>query len=189
MKKLFYLLAITLFVSSCSTTNFINKKKNFNGNQLTFGHKDVEKKEVKQVKQVNFLEKQDIKAINNVAVVAENNSDDVKPLKRIFKSAAKNLIKSDAVAAQTVNAEKVVGDFIIPAYEKASFSQGDYTKASSRRGPDKALLIVLAFFVPWIAVGLATDWDVMPIIYNLLWTILCGFPAIIHAIVVISRMR
>jgi len=188
MKKFIYLLAITLFVSSCSTTNFINKKKSFNGNQLTFGHKDVDKKEVKEVKQVNFLEKQNIKANNNV-VVAENNSDDIKPLKRILKSAAKNLKKSDAVAAQTVNAEKVVGDFIIPAYEKTSFSQGDYTKASSSRGPDKALLIVLAFFVPWIAVGLATDWDVMPIIYNLLWTFLCGFPAIIHAIVVISRMR
>ncbi len=49
------------------------------------------------------------------------------------------------------------------------------------------LLYVLCFFIPWLAVGLVTDWDATPVISNLLWTLLCGVPGIIHAIVVVSR--
>ncbi|MCF8329767.1 MAG: YqaE/Pmp3 family membrane protein [Crocinitomicaceae bacterium] len=49
------------------------------------------------------------------------------------------------------------------------------------------LLYVLCFFIPWVAVGLATDWDVKTIVYNILWTLLCGIPGIIHAIIIVGR--
>lgn len=50
-----------------------------------------------------------------------------------------------------------------------------------------ALLYVLCFFIPFLAVGFATDWDITAVIVNLLWTLLCGIPGIIHAFIVVSR--
>ena len=49
------------------------------------------------------------------------------------------------------------------------------------------LLYVLCFFIPFLAVGLATDWDVKTVLINLLWTCLCGIPGIIHAFIVVSK--
>jgi uncharacterized membrane protein YqaE (UPF0057 family) len=49
------------------------------------------------------------------------------------------------------------------------------------------LLYVLCFFIPWLAVGLATDWDIKKVIINILWTMLCGIPGIIHAFIVVSK--
>jgi uncharacterized membrane protein YqaE (UPF0057 family) len=50
-----------------------------------------------------------------------------------------------------------------------------------------ALLYVLCFFIPFLAVGIVTDWDITAVIVNLLWTLLCGIPGIIHALIVVSR--
>ena len=49
------------------------------------------------------------------------------------------------------------------------------------------LLYVLCFFIPWLAVGFATNWDVKTVVINILWTFLCGIPGIIHAIIVVGR--
>lgn len=58
---------------------------------------------------------------------------------------------------------------------------------SSMSTPSKGLLIVLCFFIPWLAVGLATNWDVKTVVINILWTFLCGIPGIIHAIIVVNK--
>lgn len=39
--------------------------------------------------------------------------------------------------------------------------------------PSKGLLIVLAILIPWLAVGLATDWDLKHVIINLLLGFCC----------------
>ena len=64
-------------------------------------------------------------------------------------------------------------------------------KANNKSGGDvpKVLLYVLCFLMPWLAVGLATDWDIKKVIYNLLWTLLCGIPGIIHAIIIVSKSK
>jgi uncharacterized membrane protein YqaE (UPF0057 family) len=51
------------------------------------------------------------------------------------------------------------------------------------------LIYLLCFFLPPIAVGLITDWDTEMVITNLLWTLLCGIPGIIHAIIIVGRYR
>ncbi|MCC7301990.1 MAG: YqaE/Pmp3 family membrane protein [Bacteroidia bacterium] len=52
-------------------------------------------------------------------------------------------------------------------------------------GPDKGLLIVLAILIPWLAVGLVTDWEVKPVVINLLLCLTC-IGGIIHAIIVVN---
>jgi uncharacterized membrane protein YqaE (UPF0057 family) len=49
------------------------------------------------------------------------------------------------------------------------------------------LLYVLCFFFPFIAVGIVTDWDISTVLINLLWTLLCGIPGIIHALIIVGR--
>jgi uncharacterized membrane protein YqaE (UPF0057 family) len=49
------------------------------------------------------------------------------------------------------------------------------------------LLYVLCFFVPFIVVGIVTDWDIPSVLINLLWTLLCGIPGVIHALIIVSR--
>ena len=48
-------------------------------------------------------------------------------------------------------------------------------------------LFILCFIFPPLAVGLVTDWDTEIVIYNILWTLLCGFPGIIHALIIVGR--
>ena len=46
---------------------------------------------------------------------------------------------------------------------------------------------VLALFIPWLAVGIVTNWDVETVVINILWTLLCGIPGIIHAFIILNR--
>lgn len=49
------------------------------------------------------------------------------------------------------------------------------------------LLYLLAILIPFVAVGIVTDWDVKTVVINLLWCLLCGIPGIIHACIIVSR--
>ena len=60
-------------------------------------------------------------------------------------------------------------------------------KKANNKDVSKGLLYLLCFFIPWLAVGLATDWDVKTVVINLLWSCLCGIPGIIHAFIVVSK--
>jgi len=52
---------------------------------------------------------------------------------------------------------------------------------------DKTLLYLLAFFIPFVAVGMVTDWEIKDILINLLLTALCGIPGIIHAFIKVKN--
>lgn len=63
------------------------------------------------------------------------------------------------------------------------------SKKQSQKSDDVpvGLLYVLCFFIPFVAVGIVTDWDITTVLINVLWTALCGIPGIIHAIIVVNR--
>lgn len=56
-------------------------------------------------------------------------------------------------------------------------------------GPEPVLYVILCIFIPFVAVGLATDWDTKDVVINLLLCCLCGIPGIIHAFIVCKRER
>lgn len=62
-------------------------------------------------------------------------------------------------------------------------------KSKEKSGGDVplGLLYVLCVLIPFVAVGIVTDWDVKTVVINLLWSLLCGIPGIIHAFIVVSR--
>jgi len=60
-------------------------------------------------------------------------------------------------------------------------------KKANNKDVSTGLLYVLCFFIPWLAVGLATDWDVTAVVINLLLSFLFFLPGVIHAIIVVGR--
>lgn len=52
---------------------------------------------------------------------------------------------------------------------------------------DPILLYLLAFFIPPVAVGLVTDWDMGQVVLNIILWALCVIPGIIHALIVVSK--
>lgn len=60
-------------------------------------------------------------------------------------------------------------------------------KSETKSGGVKILLIILAFFIPFLASGIATGWKDLIWLYTLLWTLLFFLPGLIHAIIVISK--
>ena len=57
---------------------------------------------------------------------------------------------------------------------------------SVMNSPSKGVLIVLAILIPFVAVGIKTDWG-LPVLWNLLWCLLGFVPGIIHALIVVTR--
>ncbi|HTF03211.1 MAG TPA: YqaE/Pmp3 family membrane protein [Bacteroidia bacterium] len=66
--------------------------------------------------------------------------------------------------------------------------KSEFKKAAKSTTGDtpKGLLIVLCFLLPWLAVGLVTDWNIRVLIINLLWCLTC-IGGIIHALIVVNR--
>lgn len=72
---------------------------------------------------------------------------------------------------------RLVGKSIIKAAKKSIPNSKDDT--------DEILLIILCFLLPPVAVGLKTNWDQRTVLINILLTLLCGIPGIIHALLVV----
>lgn len=92
-------------------------------------------------------------------------------------------------SSQTVVQEKVSNSDLTYDAQTIKNSEKALKASDSNLGGDvpTGLLYVLCFFIPWLAVGLATDWDIKKVLINILWTMLCGIPGIIHAFIVVSK--
>lgn len=81
--------------------------------------------------------------------------------------------------------------------EKSNIQKADYFQrikifvksviSSLVSKPSKGLLIVLAILVPWLAVGLAIDWELKHVIINLLLGMFTCLGGIIHAIIIVNK--
>jgi uncharacterized membrane protein YqaE (UPF0057 family) len=52
---------------------------------------------------------------------------------------------------------------------------------------DKSVYIVLAIFIPFVAVGIVTDWQGSDWIWALVLSFICGIPGIIYALVKMKK--
>jgi uncharacterized membrane protein YqaE (UPF0057 family) len=61
-------------------------------------------------------------------------------------------------------------------------------KAMNNEPLDKSIYVLLAIFgLGWLAMGLASDWEGSDWIVNLLLTVLCWLPGLIHALVSMKK--
>lgn len=88
---------------------------------------------------------------------------------------------SSKAAYHAVKVDHKKAQRLMQALNKTSENSKDYIPM--------IVLFILCFIFPPLAVGLVTDWDTEIVIYNILWTLLCGFPGIIHALIIVGRYR
>lgn len=143
-------------------------------------------------------------AIQNVSVAQKEQDLPTLAAQKIQQDFGQVILKTEKVqddAAQLSGAVKQY--FVKETSSKASIHKNKVDKHQAKQltrqlnkatnnHPDEVpyiLLFILCFIFPPIVVGLVTDWDTEIIIYNLLWCILCGFPGIIHALIILGRYR
>lgn len=138
----------------------------------TVASKDVNVQEVATPQVVNAY--QELENENAVASVNEINT----PI---------NTTRSTLINSATSNENTIASHRAMNKKEIKKELKKQNKKSSS--DVPVVLLYILCFLIPPLAVGLATDWDLTPVLWNLVWCLLCGFPGIIHAIIHVSRNR
>ena len=96
--------------------------------------------------------------------------------KLVAKAAIKQLkkISKDAPASENLSKADI----------KQELNSSD---SSGSDDTDLILLYVIAFFIPFLAVGIVTDWDLGQVLLNLVLCLLCFVPGLIHAFIVVNR--
>ena len=89
-------------------------------------------------------------------------------------------VKMSIIASKASSSKKMTS-------ENKTMASSKLVKKALKDDVPVGLLYVLCFFIPWLAVGFATNWDVKTVVINILWTFLCGIPGIIHAIIIVGR--
>ncbi len=60
-------------------------------------------------------------------------------------------------------------------------------RANSTAGDDIILYYILAILIPFVAVGLVTDWEIKQVLICLILTMLCYIPGLIYALMKVSQ--
>jgi uncharacterized membrane protein YqaE (UPF0057 family) len=188
LKQLSLLGVATAFIlSSCSVEKrvhlagyHIDWKKNKHGNtkidvdqntaanQAQFENKIVEET-ISPIESVNTVEQIVTASTENTIILPQTNKIDLN--KKVVKSIVKNALK-------TSEGRNILKEAIKTNSKKDNSKKEDLSKG---------LVILLCIIIPFVAVGLMTDWDIEKVLINILWSLLCGIPGIIHAFIIAKR--
>ncbi|MDX1444907.1 YqaE/Pmp3 family membrane protein [Lishizhenia sp.] len=126
--------------------------------------------------------------------VAETKVETTTPVnnreKKQVNEKIKPSLKDKLIAKAAVNKiEKALADKDLPKDVAAMDVSQNKEEASSSFTDDTELILlyVLAVLIPFLAVGIVTNWDIGQVLLNLLLCILCMVPGIIHAIIVVNK--
>jgi len=205
MKKLSLLLVVafmsTLILDSCSVQKRYHRKGfNVNWNHTSIGGKKDKNKvaydsseeeiaEVTEVKATENVVKNEMSAYSNEATSDLASTTDEISVVTSLPAENKFVEKKSTekqVENKIINGSKKMLKKIIP-----SVKAKNQVKTNSNNSSDVpiVLLYILCFIFPPVAVGLATDWDLTPVLWNIVWCVLCGLPGVIHALIHVSRNR
>lgn len=192
-----------LILSACSTSNdvvsnnFITKRKHNKGFHLNLKNNYSSQKGEELAKSEKVSKKEIINTENEVVIannetanitVASANDNVFMVESTVETPSFENAIVEKAeIAADTKTVKNVKSNKENETVISKSVLKKIVNKTKKGGDIPTGLLYVLAFFIPWLAVGLVTDWDIKTVVINLLWTCLCGIPGIIHAFIVVAR--
>lgn len=208
MSKMLISLSLVGLLMSCSTSNEVvsngifQKRKYKKGWYINSNDKIAKKSikeegknnsivkeevndEIAQIPVIKLKEKQLSTNETNVVLISKEylKENKVSPNDKI------DIDKTLLASNNENNAINVLTPLEIVKYSVESMNkQKEINKKSqTKSGGIKILLIILAFFIPFLASGIATGWKDLIWLYTLLWTLLFFLPGLIHAIIVISK--
>lgn len=209
-KSMFVMVSLIGFLFSCSTSNsvvsnrLISKRKytdgfHYNGKVNTKSSDNVAVSEEKKASNAILLS-EEAKSLNSADEVlkVENNetpilSDNVvstvatestQELAKVENTSKKNSrAVSNSVKQNTIH-KTIKQDVNAKKSSKAEIRK---VLKESKAGDEAILYIILCILIPFVAVGLATDWDVTKTLICLLLSFLFWIPGIIYAFIICSK--
>ena len=199
MKKILLITASILFlVASCT----VEKRVYRNGFNVQWhamnGHAKKDKNmEVSSVEEVETVAKVVVSPKDNskTASVYEMPTQEVITVSQNDEASIQ--LNSIAVPTQVVNVKGMADQTVSANQKNKEVKQISKQEMKSLKKAVKSqkksddvpveLLYLLCFFVPFVAVGIVTDWDIPTVLINILWTALCGIPGIIHAFIIVGK--
>lgn len=207
MKKLLLAVLVVGFaISSCSIEKRVHRKGFHVEWNKNLGNNKKDKNQASDIETGEETAKNPIKVKTNLKegniIVNSTTTDGIEATEnQLLTSDDQNLTVSDAVEIAAYNLKRNanvsgvkstandISDDVENAVKenKKTFKNFLAIKKAAKGDVPVGLLYVLCFFIPFVAVGLATDWDINKVLINILWSLLCGIPGIIHAIIIVGR--
>jgi uncharacterized membrane protein YqaE (UPF0057 family) len=209
-KSMLVMVSLIGFLYSCSTSNsvvsnrLVSKRKytdgfHYNGKVNAKSSDNVAISDEKKASK-SILLTEDAKSLNSVEEISKiERNESVVITENVVSKVSTETTQVSTKKESTSNEKST----LVNASEKLNTIQktvkqevkaNKNSKAEIRKalkehkaGDDAILYIILCIFIPFVAVGLATDWDVKTVVINLLWCLLCGIPGVIHAFIVCKR--
>jgi len=100
------------------------------------------------------------------------------------KTIAPNVFESNATTSTL--SKKQVKKEVKQVVKQVKQMKVKSQKENNMPSDDKLLYIILAILIPFVAVGLVTDWDITQVLIAFLLTWLCWIPGIIYAIMKVN---
>lgn len=185
MKKfLLSIVAVAVFAASCNTSLTVQKKQHSNGYYVSLSTKDRKTQTIETgLTKAKTQKTPSNVALSSTAQMSVGNS----------KSEAVQGTKAGQTKSQSVEAKTVVAatgeksGFAKKVAEQKAKVMSASIKKKALMSDNAILYILLAIIIPFVAVGLATDWNVRDVVINLLLCLLCYIPGVVHAFMVCKR--
>lgn len=177
--------SVAMVLFSCQSSVNIAKKRYSNGYYVSVSHNVEEQTENKKTTEY----KKDLSAATKEVKMESA------PLAEPLFNMEVRKVESTSVEIETANvsesktitasAEKTV----VPNKKSEAKKLKKESKSSALEDISEMtlLLIILCFIIPPVAVGLATNWEITPLVINILLTFLFWLPGVIHALIVVLR--
>ncbi|MEN8793724.1 MAG: YqaE/Pmp3 family membrane protein [Flavobacteriales bacterium] len=202
MKKVLSFVLGLIILASCSTSSDVASNKLFQKRKYKKGWhvnstRNVEEK-TKVIQSDEIVESKSIETkeeityeqeVTSSAAVAQENvlteTADVVNAEESIKSKVVFQSREQLVVASEISNPIVEG--VVSSIEKDVFTQNKNEKNKEDSSDDDMLILlyVLAVLIPFVAVGIVTDWDLETVLINILLSILCYIPGVIHAFIII----
>ncbi len=193
MKKIkqisFIALAITFILSSCT----VERRLHNSGFHVKWNksHSTSETEvSVNEDKKVDEVVEISTNSENNEVAVRENEAfnagaiDAIELNENVSLKTNKKTLDEEAIEA--VSTQKNEGKLNTRfEHRKAKLEFKKAVKNNSSMSDMDILLLILCFLIPFLAVGLATDWDVTKVLICLILSLLFWIPGIIYALLVV----
>lgn len=209
-KSMLVVVSLIGFLYSCSTSNsvvsnrLISKRKytdgfHYNGKVTTKSSDNVAVSDDKKISKSILLteEAKSLKSVDEVSN-SENVESAVVTENVVSTVSTETTQESTKSVSSSSNNSKSVSTFVKQtSIQKTGAKEVKATKNSkaeirkalkeSKAGDEAILYIILCILIPFVAVGLATDWDVTKTLICLLLSFLFWIPGIIYAFIICSK--
>jgi uncharacterized membrane protein YqaE (UPF0057 family) len=198
-----FALLAAFIVSSCSTSNDvvsnrkIQKRKYTKGFHVSDKNMSASLKGNKEEKTVVFKAEEDnnkvenitasIESVNNKNTIVEENTNAipvvvVSEITEEANVASENIeLTNDGDLTEKEEALTFVSKKDVKTKTKISKKENNSNSSDGML----ILLVILAFIIPFVAVGIKTDWDLMKVLICLLLSILLWLPGVIYALLIV----